>query len=103
MRRLILVLALIASVLQPACIWRLWQDPPPLEERTFDVYGTVKSINPEQLVVGTDEGEQTFRMGPASIKGSDFGAGAYVHVYYKINTEGDEQVKEVTMVVEKIG
>ena len=70
----------------------------PIEERVFDVYGSVKSISDTELVVQTRQGEQSFSMAPASIKGGGFGSGAYVHVFYKL--QGD--IKEVTMVVEKI-
>jgi hypothetical protein len=85
---------------QPACFWRLWTKEKPIEERTFDVYGTVQSITTDRLVIETrgKKTEETFLMTEASIKGSDFQPGALVHVYYKI--KGD--AKEVTMVVAKI-
>lgn len=98
MMRTVVVQLLLLALLQPACIWRLWNKPP-LEERTFDVYGTVQQIAPDELVIRTDKDEEmTFRMLPSSIKGSDFGEGAYVHVYYQIR----DDLKQVTMVVEKI-
>ena len=96
LRPVILVLVL-ATASQAGCIWKLWQRTP-IEEKVFDIYGTVQSINDIQLVVQTKKGEQSFVMGSASIKGSDFGSGTYVHVYYKLKGE----IKEVTMVVEKI-
>jgi len=96
---LILIAISLLLFTQAGCFWRLWTKEKPLEERTFDMYGIVKSINPEQLVIETrKKTEETFVLTDASIKGSDFGPGATVHVYYKIR----EGVKEVTMVVEKI-
>lgn len=98
MTRAVLIQLLLLLLLQPACIWRLWKKPP-LEERTFDVYGTVQEISPEELVIQTRKNEQmSFRILPSSIKGSNFEEGAYVHVYYQIR----EDVMQVTMVVEKI-
>ncbi len=87
---------LLLLVLQWGCFWR---NDTPIEERIFDVYGTVQSISLSELVIQGKKEEITFRIIPSSIKGSDFETGAYVHVYYKV--KGD--VKEVTMVVEKIG
>ncbi len=98
--RLILIALALALTVQTGCFWRLWTKPKPIEERTFDVYGTVKSIATERVVIETSDKkrEESFVITDASIKGSDFQPGARVHVYYKI--KGD--VKEVTMIVEKI-
>ena len=86
----------LALLLQPACFWRKGK---PIEEKMFDVYGTVKSVSEEQLVLSTKkQGEVTFLFTPASIKGSDFEDGALVHAYYK--KSGDSN--HITMVVEKI-
>ena len=99
---LLLLLVLLAA--QPACFLKFWggSDSDDAEAQAkpkiYDVYGTVESVSADSLVIQTKKGKQSFRFGPASIKGSDFGAGAYVHVYFK----QVEQVKEVTMVVEKI-
>ncbi|MDA2937868.1 hypothetical protein MYX75_06355, partial [Acidobacteria bacterium AH-259-A15] len=99
MMRSLLLACLLLFASQSGCIWKLWSKGKPIEERVFDLYGTVQSITQDQLVVQTKKkGELTFRMAPSSIKGSNFGPGAYVHVYYKTR----EDVKEVTMVVEKI-
>jgi len=88
---------LLLLVLQWGCFWK---NDTPIEERIFDVYGTVQSVSLSELVIQVKKNEEiTFRISPSSIKGSDFESGAYVHVYYKL--KGD--VKEVTMVVEKIG
>ena len=100
MRRLPLLLLLLLILFPSGCIWKLWTDDTPIEERVFDVYGTVESISPEELVVQNRGERLTFRMLPSSVKGSDFGAGTYVHVYYHLRGEGGT-VKEVTMVVEK--
>lgn len=97
MRKLFIPLLLLAFF-QPACIWRLWTKDKPIELRSFDVYGTVRSVTQDGLVIETKKGEQTFVLGPSSIKGSDFKVGAYVHVYYK-KLGG---VDVVTMAVEKI-
>ena len=98
-RTYLTLLILVFTLSQPGCIWKLWSEEPPLEEREFDVYGTVQSIDQETLVIETDEGEMEFAFIDSSIKGSDFGPGAYVHVYYRIS--GEE--RQITMVVEKIG
>ncbi|MCK5350929.1 hypothetical protein KAJ77_00040 [bacterium] len=87
---------LLLLVLQWGCFWK---NDTPIEEKIFDVYGTVQSISLSELVIQGKNEEITFRISPSSIKGSAFEQGAYVHVYYKL--KGD--VKEVTMVVEKIG
>ena len=87
---------LLLLVLQWGCFWK---NDTPIEEKIFDVYGTVQSVSLSELVIQSKNEEITFRISPSSIKGSDFEPGAYVHVYYKIR----DDVKEVTMVVEKIG
>ncbi len=86
---------LLMLVLQWGCFWK---KDTPIEEKIFDVYGTVQSISLSELVIQVKNEEITFQMNQSSIKGSDFEQGAYVHVYYKLKVE----VKEVTMVVEKI-
>lgn len=93
-----LLFSLLCVAGQPGCIWKLWSEPLPLEERIFDLFGTVQAISLDQLTVETEDGEMTFRMVDSSIKGSNFDAGAYVHVYYMMR----EDLKVVTMVVEKI-
>ena len=88
---------LLLLVLQWGCFWK---NDTPIEEKIFDIYGTVQSVSLSELVIqGKKNEEITFRISPSSIKGSDFEPGAYVHVYYKLK----DDVKEVTMVVEKIG
>ncbi|MDA2933993.1 hypothetical protein MYX82_06585 [Acidobacteria bacterium AH-259-D05] len=95
-----LIFCLLLLTAPTACIWKLWTDDTPLEERIFDVYGTVQSISPDELVIQTNKSQQlTFRMLPSSVRGGDFDSGVYVHVYYKLKAD----IKEVTMVVEKIG
>ncbi|MBI4444557.1 MAG: hypothetical protein HY645_01505 [Acidobacteria bacterium] len=98
MTRFFLSLALLLMVTQPACIWKLWSKEKNPEARIYDVYGTVKSVNQDRLVITTTKGDRGFVFTPSSIKGSDFGAGAYVHVYYKL--QGGSEV--ITMVVQKI-
>jgi len=94
---LVLILLAIVLLTQPACFWR---KPKPIQERTFDVYGTVKSVSADKLVIAPrgKNTEETFAITDASVKGSEFAPGALVHVYYKIN----DKVKEITLVVEKI-
>jgi hypothetical protein len=90
---------IFVMLLQVGCFWKLWSKEKPIEEKVFDVYGTVVSIAPTQLVITSEKGERLeFDMVDSSIKGSDFAEGAFVHTYYKIKGES----KEVTMVVEKI-
>ncbi len=96
--RSVFVLILCLAFSQSACFWKLWSKKPPLEERSQDVYGTVESIDTRNLVVKTKRGDQEFTLVDSSIKGSEFGPGAYVHVYYKVK----DGVRQVTMVVEKI-
>ena len=86
---------LLLLVLQWGCFWK---NDTPIEDRILDVYGTVQSVSLSELVIQGKNEEITFRVSPSSIKGSDFEEGAYVHVYYKLKVD----VKEVTMVVEKI-
>jgi hypothetical protein len=94
------ILFILLITLQPSCIWKLWTDETPVEEKIFDVYGTVESISLDELVIQSTKSQRlAFRMGPSSVRGGDFEAGAYVHVYYRQK----EAIKEVTMVVEKIG
>jgi hypothetical protein len=94
------IVCVLLITLQPSCIWKLWTDDTPIEEKIFDVYGTVESISIDDLVIQSSKNQQvTFRMTPSSVRGGDFEAGTYVHVYYKQK----EAIKEVTMVVEKIG
>lgn len=99
MARSLLLAFLVLFASQSGCIWKLWSNDNPIEEKVLDVYGTIQSISQDELIIQTKNQEMTFQMGPSSIKGSDLEAGAYVHVYYKMK----EEVKEVTMVVEKIG
>ncbi len=87
---------ILLLVLQWGCFWK---NDTPIEEKIFDIYGTVQSISLSELVIKGKNEEITFRISPSSIKGSDFEPGAYVHVYYKLR----DDAKEVTMVVEKIG
>ena len=86
---------LLLLVLQWGCFWK---KDTPIEEKILDVYGTVQSVSLSELIIQGKSEEITFRISQSSIKGSNFEQGAYVHVYYKL--KGD--VKEVTMVVEKI-
>lgn len=96
MLRSFLCTTLVLILLLTSCFWRKKKS---IEEKTFDVYGTVETINQETLVLQLKKkGTVTFTLTNASIKGGDFGPGTYVHTYYKVR--GD--VKEVTMVVEKI-
>ena len=100
MRSPLAIVCILLIILQPSCIWKLWTDDTPVEEKIFDVYGTVESISLDELVIQSTKNQRlTFRMTPSSVRGGDFEAGAYVHVYYKQK----EAIKEVTMVVEKIG
>lgn len=92
-------LLILGLLLQPACFWKLWSKEKSIEEKTFDVYGTVESIEPTRLVINTKKGQrEEFTLVDSSIKGSDFDPGSLVHVYYKVRNE----VKEITMVVEKV-
>jgi|GEM_PF-1371411 len=89
---------LLLLISQGGCIWKLWTNDTPPEERIHDVYGTVQEITANTLVIERNGRQEEFAMVDSSIKGSDFGPGAYVHVYYKIR----EDRREVTMVVEKV-
>ena len=99
MARSLLLAFLVLFVSQSGCIWKLWTNDTPMEERVYDVYGTVQSISLDELIIQANDQELIFRMRPSSIKGGDLEPGTYVHVYYQMR----EDVKEVTMVVEKIG
>ena len=101
-RRGLLIVLLLTLAPQPACFLKFWGKGEKKEKeakvKIYDIYGTVKEIDREKLVIDSKRGPMQFAMAPSSIKGSDFEEGAYVHVYYK--QEGG--VSEVTMVVEKI-
>ena len=100
MRNRLGIVCILLITLQTSCIWKLWTDDTPIEEKIFDVYGTIESISLEELVIQSNKNQRlTFRMVSSSVRGGDFKAGAYVHVYY----HQKEGIKEVTMVVEKIG
>ena len=92
------LLGLLLTV-STGCFSKIWQGGIPIEERNFDVYGTVVSISLKNLVVKTKEGEQTFLFDPASVKGSDtFDEGQIVHVLYKkLDTNNI-----ITLVVKKV-
>ena len=98
MRSLKLIL-LVLVLAQSGCFWKLWQKKPAPEEVRYDVYGTLETITQDRLEISTKKGNQTFVLGPASVKGSNFKGGEYVHVFYKKTSEGDV----VTLVVKKIG
>ncbi len=99
MYRLGVLFLLLTVVPQPACIWKLWSKPKNPQERVYDLYGSVQSINLERLVIDARQGgTRTFYFTDASTKGGDFGPGAFVHVYFKKRGERDE----ITLVVEKI-
>ncbi len=99
MTRSLLLASLLLFVSQSGCIWKLWTNDTPMEERVSNVYGTVQSISLDELIILANDQELIFRMRPSSMKGGDLEPGTYVHVYYQLR----EDVKEVTMVVEKIG
>ena len=100
MRRWPALLLFVALVSPSACISKLWKKEKDPTQKVFEVYGTVRELSKDEIVIQTKNGNAaSFIMGPASIKGGDFGEGAYVHVYYKKLEEGEV----VTMVVEKIG
>ncbi|HSR67073.1 MAG TPA: hypothetical protein VLU25_03965 [Acidobacteriota bacterium] len=97
--RSLLVTLVFLLTLQPACFLKFWGKDKTPEEKKYDIYGTVKEIDREQLVIEPRSGQSMeFKMLESSIKGGDFGPGAYVHVYYRQR----EGVREVVMVVEKI-
>lgn len=97
--RSLLIALVFLMTLQPACFLKFWGKDKAPEEVRYDVYGTVKEIDREKLVIESRNGQSLeFKMVESSIKGGDFGAGAYVHVYYTQREEG----RVVTMVVEKI-
>ncbi|UCF36309.1 MAG: hypothetical protein JSU96_16010 [Acidobacteriota bacterium] len=81
---------------QSACLFKKGKPP---EEKVLDVYGTVEEVTTSRLVIQTRKGQQQdFALVDSSIRGGEFKSGDYVHVYYKVKGE----VREVTMVVEKI-
>ncbi len=93
-----IMLLVVLALLQSGCIWKLWKKDKPGETKTLDVYGTVESIDKSSLVIQAKNQKMSFAMVDSSIKGSDFGPGALVHVYYH-DKDGEQ---EVTMVVEKV-
>lgn len=93
-----LVLWILALVLlsSPACLFRRKKDP--AIPKVYDVLGTVQQASPNVITVQTKEGVETFVMTASTVRGGDFTAGMYVHVYY--HRQPDQNV--ATMVVEKV-
>ena len=100
MRRVVTTALLALVLLQPACIWKLWSrgGKTSEEEREFDIYGTVETIDADALTIRTRGGTQTFLFGPASVKGGELEPGQTVHVFYKREDSGSV----ITLVVRKI-
>ena len=90
--RIVLLLLLLSPT---GCLFKKGKPP---EEKQYDVYGTVQSVTTDELVIQTSKGNEQFAMVDSSVKGGDFGAGAYVHVFYRLR---DNQ-KQVVLVVEKV-
>lgn len=97
-RTILIALPLLLVVTSPGCFWKWFGGDDNPTEKEYDIYGTVESIDDTSLVVDTGRGTETFALIESSFKGSDFGPGAYVHVYYRIR----DNVKQVTRVFEKV-
>jgi ferric enterobactin receptor len=67
--------------------------------KEYDFFGTIVSINPDRVTVRTAMGTKEFVLGRKAFLGEpNYEAGAYVHVYYREQTEGNV----VTMLVRKV-
>lgn len=71
-----------------------WEKP----GKEYDFYGHVVSINPDKVVVRTPMGAREFILGHRTFLGEpNYEEGAYIHVYYREQTDGNV----VTMLVRK--
>jgi len=95
MRRSLILLLCVLAFSSPACIWKLWSNGPPPEEREYDIYGTVESVSAQQIVIQTKGGSRSFLLDQASVKGGDFQLGARIHVFYKLKEAGETVVLAV--------
>ncbi|HEY2933905.1 MAG TPA: hypothetical protein VGK99_19370 [Acidobacteriota bacterium] len=96
-RRYISILLLIALACTPGCLFhRKKKDQS--KPKVYDVLGTVQTVAPNSISVQTDKGLQIFAMNNATVRGSEFKPGMYVHVYYNQNANE----KLATMIVEKV-
>lgn len=69
------------------------------EEKIYDFYGTVESMDSRSLVVNSKWGSRTLMLDDATIKGaSSYDPGTNIHVFYKV--QGDDLL--VTMVFRRI-
>ncbi len=67
--------------------------------KIFDFYGHVVAMTEDRITVQTKMGTQDFLLRKATIKGEpEFEKGAYIHIYYRPQTEGNV----ITMVVRKV-
>jgi ferric enterobactin receptor len=67
--------------------------------KTYDFYGTVVAINADRLTIRTAAGERDFMLVKSTLRGEpEFEKGAYVHVYYRQQTDGNV----VTMIFRKL-
>ena len=67
--------------------------------REYDFYGYVVAMNTERVSLRTDMGTREFVVGRKALLGEpEFEEGAYVHVYYREQTEGNV----ITMMVRKV-
>lgn len=74
---------------------RRWVKP----GKEYDFYGTIVSINPDRVTLRTQLGTKDFVLGRKAFLGEpNYEAGAYVHVYYREQTEGNV----ITMLVRKV-
>jgi ferric enterobactin receptor len=66
----------------------------------FEFYGRVVSMSSDRINVETKMGTKEFLLRKSTVKGEpEFEKGAYIHVYYRPQTEGNV----ITMVVRKVG
>jgi len=67
--------------------------------KVYDFYGNVVSMDDRRLTARTQQGEQEFIIVKNTVKGEpEYEKGAYVHVYYRHQTDGNV----VTMIMRKV-
>jgi len=67
--------------------------------KVYDFYGNVVSMDDHRLTARTQQGEQEFIIVKNTVKGEpEYEKGAYVHVYYRHQTDGNV----VTMIMRKV-
>ncbi len=86
------------AVSSAACLFRRKKKDPSAKPKVYDELGTVQQVSANSITIQTKKGAQTFTMNASTVRGGEFKAGMYVHVYYY--KQPNQNL--ATMVVEKV-